>query len=335
MDRILAVTPALVAVAAVCVAHTSACTSSADGAAPIVAVEASLGAGEAGAAEDGADAPSDAVGDSPEDAVVDAPPPPPDTFLRFANWSSVTPSVDVCTAPQGTTTFAGPLVAGLIDGGAPLGEGGAPGLPFPLVTADLAVAPGSYDVRFVVGGATACDAPVVPDLTVTLAQGQYSLVALFGDPAGGSGGAPALQLTSFMDEIVVPASGPLRLRFINAVPDMSPAALGTGTLLAGTFVAMFPAVPFGQASSEIEDDAAVGGVDDAGYGAVRNLSATVLSAHASDGTTDEVVTMPVFTESGTPVTIVAVGGSGHPISLVECLDSAGTAGATSACAVLP
>ena len=99
----------------------------------------------------------------------DAPAAPPQTLLRIAHLSPDAPAIDVCVAPHGTTTFQGPLVAGLASslgltastaGGAIGNDGGVIGLSFTEVSAYISLDPGAYDVRIVAAGASSCDVPL-------------------------------------------------------------------------------------------------------------------------------------------------------------------------------
>lgn len=278
------------------------------------------------------------AGDAADDAPFDAAAYPVSASIRVANWSPDAPAFDVCTSPHGTNAFAGPLVAGLVsDDSDDAGPLGVSGIPFPLVTQYFLVAPGAYDVRFVAAGSTSCGTPILPDTTTpTIAASEAATVALIGDAAVG-GGPLGLRPLSVVDEIIAIPNYPLRMRFINVAPSMSVAALGTGSLGMGNFDPMFPAAPYGEVAPLVEADAAVPGIDDNGYCRVPNLLGTTLSVSAPGATTDTVATMPVYTQDGIPVTIVAVGGTPSvPVSLLECLDSAGAAGGgLSECFLLP
>lgn len=315
------------------------------------------GAGDAGqdvtssadaASEAAAEAGEDAgVGaDSGEDAAPDASAQDaaalfPYALLRIANWSANAPGIDVCTSIHGGSNFSGPLVANLLadDDGGTLTSDGTPGLPFPLVTSYVTVAPGAYDIRVVAAGSTTCSAPVLPDTAVSssFARGAAWTVALLGNAASGDAGPTPMTVATFADEVDDERGAPLRLRFINAAPSMSLAELDTGTFATMSASPLFPAVPYGLASSFIEADAEVPGVDDNGYCRTTNLLNTQLNLLAAGGMTDGIVTMPVSTVAGTPVTIVALSGATASAAglLLECLDSAASGGPLSECRVLP
>jgi hypothetical protein len=295
-------------------------------------------AGEPSDSEASADGDDDAESDGGDE---DAPPLPPlAALLRFANWSPDSPAFDVCTALQGTTTFTGPLIASVLDSdgddGGTVGESGSPGLAFPLVSSYFFLEPAVYDVRFVAAGSTTCDAPVIPDTTTPLlVRGEGISMALVGEAGSDAASGDELRVLTFADEITDEASGPLRLRFINAAPDLAVAQMGSGAFSMMSFIQIFPAVPFGEVAPVMEANG-LPGVDPDGYCPVRNLVGTVLSVGIAGSMTDSLTTMSVYTVAGIPVTTVAIGGtaSGVPLSLLECLDSAGTVPPLSACSVL-
>lgn len=309
--------------------------------------------GEAGATEDvGNDsaATSDATdqddgsngddgGDAGSDGAVPEAAPFPYALVRFANWSPDAPSVDVCTSPHGTGTFSGPFVAGLlasegVEGGT-LTSSGTPGLPFPSVTSYAYMTPGSYDVRVVAAGASNCSVAVLQDITTpTFEAGAAWTVPLIGTASAGGSGSTRLTMTTFLDEVDTLTGGLLRARFINAAPSLSMAELDRGTSATYPATVIFPAVPFGQAGPQTESGAVVRGVDANGYAHIQTLVNTVLTVEAP-GADASVVTVPVSTLTGIPVTFVAVGGSSAaaPLSLIECLDSAGNGDALAECFV--
>jgi hypothetical protein len=257
----------------------------------------------------------------------------PYAFLRVANWSPDAPAVDICLKAHGGSTFVGPLVAAVADGGT-IGEAGASGLTFPLVSSYLPLSPGAYDVRVVAAGSTACTAPVLPDVTTlpTLSIGTGTTVALVGEtlPAGSD---PGLKVVWFSDEIV--GTGPLRVRCINADPAIPLVDFGYGTLMVGNYNSIFPAVPFGQASAAIEQDAMASNADQNGYVAIQPFVHAVISAHPTGATHDAVTTSPISSLPGNEMTFVIVAGTSPLVpAIVQCVDNAGIAGALSDCRVM-
>jgi hypothetical protein len=165
-----------------------------------------------------------------------------------------------------------------------------------------------------------------------LTAGSGTTVALVGHASG----SPALSVGVYSDEIIA-NDGPLRMRFINASPGTPLLQLSTGSFMLATVAPLFPAVPFGQFGAALEADALVPAVDEDGYKFVPNLQSTPLSMQIPGSTTDMLVTLPVSTISGIPVTVVALGGTSadSPVFLYECLDSGGGTGAVAACHLLP
>jgi hypothetical protein len=272
---------------------------------------------------------------------------PTQAFVRLAAWSPDEAAVDFCVAPHGTTMYEGPLVAQLVasdDAGATDAEASPPGLPFPEVTAYVALEPQQYDVTIVAGGSTSCaggtlDATALPALVV----GSHTTLAIVGDAlapaivgdAQTAGGDPALSLVAFSDDTGMGTpSGGASLRFINASPSVPAADLGSGSLQDSNFEDLFTNVAFAKAGSESEADAGL--LDGNGYLGCGPLTSVVLSAHASTGaTSDLAVAYGVETQFGTATTIALVGGktgdAANPTQLVQCADG-DVAGWLSACA---
>jgi|HubBroStandDraft_6_1064221.scaffolds.fasta_scaffold57606_2 hypothetical protein len=313
----------------------------ADAAGDALAAGDSLGASDGQpAAEGGEDALLGVLEDSGNSA------PAPLSWVRFANWSPDAPGVDFCMAPHGSGAFVGPLVAELAaatDAGTTFttSDGGTLSLlNFPLVSAYESVAPGQYDVRTVVAGASSCTAAIGPDATglPALSANGLTTIALLGEdqPVGGD---PGLQIQWFADDST-PSSSGIAMRFINASPALAQADVGKGVL--PKFTPIFQGVAFGRAGTATEaqiGDAAPPFVDRNGYVTTGATSNATLSVYPS-GTEAEASTLPTVTSSawsaaaGAIVTIAIVGGTsaGEPASLLQCADNAGTVGAVSDCA---
>lgn len=274
-----------------------------------------------------ADATVDAAPDSGHDAAIV----PTVAGLRVAHWSADAPPVAFCVAAHGTGAFA-PL---LPEGDAGL-DGGAEDLAFLNVSSYVFVAPGSYDVRAVVGGASDCATPVAPDLTSppALAAGAMATMALVGEAHPSDGTIPGLSLAWFLDDLA--PAGAVGVRAVNAAPSLPSADFGTGTL-EKSFSPLFDAIPFGTASAPRDGGApdASPAIDSHGYATSSALSNATLSAHAPDGTADSAIATAVFAASGSVITFVLVGGSGEDAGaqILECVDNAGTVGGLSSCAL--
>lgn len=291
-----------------------------------------------GSRGDGATSPSVFDAASGADAAV--------TWVRVANWSPDSPSVDFCVASQATGAFKGPLVAALDAGAA---EAGTTRLGFPLVSAYFSIPAGSYDVRVVAAGAPSCAVGILPDTTnlPTFGVQTFATVALLGEEMP-SGTDPGLQVVSFEDSTTSSGSG-AALRFINAAPAIPAADFGEGSLSGsgGGFVTLFSGVFFAAASSaqdasraanqssaDASSDASVP-VDANGYYLDLTLADTTVSAHDTRAGTDAALAS-VSAAAGSVLTVALVGGTSSGISpqLLECLDGAPPDGALSNCAVL-
>jgi len=306
----------------------------------------STGAGDAPPAEGGAQAAETTSPGSAEDSGIDSAPSPV-SFVRFANWSADSPGVDFCIAPHGSGAYTGPVVGALsasTGGGSVVttADGGTMSLlDFPLVSAYLSVAPGQYDVRLVVAGATSCLAAIGLDATGLPALGANALttVALVGEdqPVGGD---PGLEMVAFADDSTPSVSG-ISMRFVNASPGQALVDVGKGTGV--KFSPIFLGVPFGHAGTAAEaqvGDATPPFVDRHGYATVGATSEATFSVYAA-GAEANPATFPVVSSTawvaaaGTIVTIAIVGGTsaGAPARLLQCADNAGTVGPLGDCSL--
>ncbi len=289
---------------------------------------------------------------------------PPSTLstlsrVRFANWSPDAPAVDLCLAPQGTTAFIGPLVASL----ASSLDAGATALAFPLVSAYVALPPGTYNARIVVAGAGNCAVGIGPDMTTLPALGgnAFATIALLGE-ALPNGSDPGLQVVGFLDSLS--SGGGVSVRFINASPALADVDFGTGAVVHSSsddaFHSLFDGVSFGAAgkamppadagaspnASGATTDASVSGEAGATPDAAAppiNVNYTTLSTLSSElsahdptlGTDAVVTTMAIFAAPGSVLTFVLVGGTSAETTpmpkLIECVDNAGLVGELSNC----
>jgi hypothetical protein len=250
--------------------------------------------------------------DSSNDAGIEAEAAAPVTNLRFAAWSPDAPSVgfDFCLATHGTTTWQGPLLAMAVadaDGGAgSLGDGGVTGLQFPSVSTYFQVDPGQYDARIVQAGATDCNTGIGTDATglPALAANAFTTFATVGD-VNKAGNDATVTTVAYADDTTAP-SGSGGLRFINAAPDLAAVDMGTGTLAATSFVALFTNVQFAAAGGQAGSDA--GTVDSNGYLGTTQ-SSVEFSVHTSQGgNTDTATATGQSVASGSLVTMALVNG---------------------------
>jgi hypothetical protein len=260
--------------------------------------------------------------------------------IRFANWSPDSPAVDFCLAPHGTTSFEGPMLAGLADqiDSAGVVDAGAPVLQFPDVSAYLVVEPRTYDVRIVAAGSPDCSVAVGSDATnlPPLTIGTFSTIAFMG-ALNPTEGEPSLEVTAFLDTT---SSSLVDVRFINAAANSGPVAFGFGAPLAG-FASLFPDVPFGQAGTfngEVTDAEEPPSQTFVGLNPLAGATATI----PNDARTESLVSATgVYAASGSVLTFVLVGpltgvaaDGGLPDAFLVCVDNAGTVGLLSSCQLL-
>ncbi len=196
---------------------------------------------------------TDAAGDG--DAAVEAAPPPM-ASIRLANWSPDSPvaGYDFCVAPHGTTTWTGPLLGVELADAGTIGDGGANSLAFPLVSAYFDIPRGTYDVELVAAGSGSCATAIATaNALPALAASSFTTFAAVGDTSV-AGSDPALKIVGFADDSTAVVGSAL-VRFVNAAPDLAAVDLGTGTLAATNFQALFTNVQFGQAGTAAGSDA--------------------------------------------------------------------------------
>jgi hypothetical protein len=295
-------------------------------------------AGEAGVVDDGASA-YPAL-----DAAL-----PPLSGIRLANWSPDAPAIDFCLAPHGTTQFRGPLLGAMFDAELDAGiseEGGLPGVNYPQVSSYLYVPAAQYDARIVAPGSPDCSVGVLtPDDTnvnvVLNGEGTMATLALIGDVMPPKS-EPSVTLTSFRDDFATNLADTgipfMPTRFINASPSTPSISFGSGDLADFDYVQYFAGVPFGEAGDQQEADNTEGTppapvtLDPNGYLPLGGIALGNLSVHAYRAKTDLAVAQNVSVPPGIVMTIVAVGDT-H-LQILQCFDSAGTAGLLSTCSII-
>jgi hypothetical protein len=278
-----------------------------------------------------------AVMDSTVGVPPDARPDPTKSFVRIANWAPDAPraGVDVCLRPLGTTQWIGPLLAQRLAAGV-LGQGGANGIQFPWVTEYLSISPGQYDLRLVAAGSGDCTMGILPTTTglPALVAGEFATFAVTGEFKPIDEDASA-KISAFFDDIST-APGRAALRFINASPGPEAAALrvGTGSLADHTFVEIFADVEFGTASAALGDG---GATDPNGYASIAPLSGVEFSAYPVSETVRIGSAAHVTASAGVVETLLLIHGEngGLPPQFLACTDNGPSAGALSACTVLP
>jgi hypothetical protein len=261
------------------------------------------------------------------------------TQLRIAHLSPDLPSIDVCVAPHGTTSFVGPLIG-------PLSglDAGAPGLTYAQVSAYLSLDPGQYDVRLVPAGSTSCAAgvgqgfvsdagsfPNLPDVTNLRALApNASATLLLAGLVSPSGDDARFAATVVVDDVAL--AGAAELRAINAVPRAGTLDFGLGSS-AGRFTSLVTGVAFAAASAQAGPTN--GAVNSNGYVPIPSLSGQTLSACAPSAASDLAVANAIDIPFGSIATVIAVGGgtndAAHPPSLIVCIDNQPSGGTLSDC----
>jgi hypothetical protein len=290
-------------------------------------------------------------------------------LLRLANWSPDAPSIDLCLAPRGTTSWSGPVLAAalgmkasgdlsLVDVG-PLdasvdahpamdatheggdadaalapeaGAGGVGGVPFPRISPYVAVTPGEYDVRIVAAPSQDCSVPLTPDTDdlPALRAGTTETLALVGDTTV-QGTDPGLAVAALEDDTSVP-TGRVAIRFVNAVPSVTEVSFVSGSVATGTS-AYFLAGQFG--SVAVDTDA--GTLDPNDYVVLPPIEAASWALlDANGGTVTLAGASGVDVPATELVTVAAVGGESgpgqHEVGILVCADRPPVvAGETSAC----
>jgi hypothetical protein len=256
------------------------------------------------------------------DSEIDAGPSTPQTFIRIADWTPDAPSAgfDLCLAPAGTSAWAGPLLAQTFPPGS-LGQGGANGLQFPAVTKYFGIAPGRYDIQLVASGATDCSTGLLAETDLpALGPNARTTFATVGDvdPRGNDTG---LKIAAFFDDVTV-SSGQAEVRVIDAIPSVAYLDVGTGSLTAQNFAALFTSVGFGVVGQTLADGGILGITGYVPFAPGTNLQ---FSAHATGTeTTDTATATHVSIGAGSITTMAVVNGAnnGFPPQFLICTDNA-------------
>lgn len=274
--------------------------------------------GDAGAQGTASDASESARGTASD---ADAGAAAPQALVRLADWTPDAPSAgfDACLAPTGTSDWIGPLLAQTFPAGSP-GQGGESGLQFPSVTKYFGVAPGQYDMQVVASGSNDCTAGLLPVTPLpALGLDSRTTLATVGDvdPRGNDTG---LKVAVFFDDVGA-ASREATVRVINAIPSVAYLDVGTGSLMANDFAALFTSAGFGVVGSSLADGGSVGLT---GYTSIAPVTAAQFSAHPT-GTesTDTATATGVSLSAGSVTTMAVVNGAngGFPPQFLVCTDS--------------
>jgi len=244
----------------------------------------------------------------------------PPAFFRLAEVRQSDGAIDICLRPHGCDASApfdiGPLLAaqGLIDG-----------LSYRQVSAYIAVAPGTYDVRFV-GPGSDCNAKLSflgNDISYlpALASGSYSTFLENGDPHVGS-----VSISVLTDEREV-SPGQSKIRFVNAAHGLGNVDLGLGA--GDSFSALFTDVAFLGSGADVDAN---------GYLETAPTCDQPLVLRSSGGTTD-LLTVPGFSlAEGRIQSVFAAGEVGRAglavLSMFLCNDGTALGVGLTDCAVV-
>ncbi|MFO0623170.1 MAG: DUF4397 domain-containing protein [Polyangia bacterium] len=139
--------------------------------------------------------------------------------LRFGNFVAGAAPVDLCIKAQGESSFTGPILRTLAQR--------TGGVSYLNMGQYVTLTAGSYTVRAVPGTRTDCAVAYggLPDLGLpTIGAGRSYTLVPFGDQTR----IGTVKLNLFEDDLT-PQGGQVRLRFINASPDVPTADFGFGT----------------------------------------------------------------------------------------------------------
>ena len=245
--------------------------------------------------------------------------------VRFAHLSPNKPPIDLCMAVHGTGLFNGPLLK-------PVGVV-ATGLAYGQVSKYLSVAPGSYDVRVVDGGATTCADSLFDTTTLpAFIAGDAVTVVSTGLIPPQVGDPNAFTVVAYSDDRSAPA-GKTQARFIHAAPVTPALDFGSGS--GSGFSAMFDNVAYLVAGTPVSSSADVNR-----YVTLTSASApTTFSLRLSNTSSDAItITSAAAQTSGAVVTWYAIGSltpMPNPLQVLVCTDNGAPNGPLSPCNILP
>jgi hypothetical protein len=201
-----------------------------------------------------------------------------------------------------------------------LGQGGANGLQFPVVTKYFGVAPGQYDLQLVASGSTDCTTGLLAETDLpALGANAHTTLATVGDvnPTGNDTG---LKIAVFFDDATV-SSDEATLRVINVIPSVAYLDIGTGSLMAQDFGPLFTSVGFAVVGESLADGGILGLT---GYTPIAPATDTQFSAHPTGtDTTDTATATHVSLGGGSLTTMAVINGAngGFPPQFLICADN--------------
>lgn len=248
----------------------------------------------------------------------------PEAQLRVSHFMAGVPPFDVCLKRAGEVDYIGPLIRTqtMRNGGVFFGS----------VSAYLTLPVASYEVKIVSGMATSCSVPPIIANAPDLPLPQISAGRLYTAIAAADAERPMRLLTTLklvlIDDDLSTQGGQVRLRFINASPDVTSADFGSGEL--GTYQQLFR-------------DATYGGFGTVTSGSGAYLTtgpqtnATFTARSSVMGSDLLVVRNKLSLAAGNATTLFLVGlrasmgSTVNPLKLVQCEDSKPAAAGLAAC----
>ena len=250
---------------------------------------------------------------------------PQEAQLRVSHFMAGVPPFDVCVKRAGETDYIGPLIRQqtMRNGGVFFGS----------VSAYLTLPVANYEVKIVSGMATSCSvAPLItgaPDLPLPQISAGRRYTAIAAADAERPGKLiTTLKLVLIEDDLST-QGGQVRLRFINASPDVSAAEFGLGEM--GTYQQMFRDATYGGFGTPVAN--AVGAYTTTG----QQTNATFTVRSSVMGSDLLVVRNKVSLAAGSSTTLFLVGlrasmgTTVNPLKLVQCEDSKPASAGLAAC----
>jgi hypothetical protein len=214
-----------------------------------------------------------------------------------------------------------------------IGDAGASGVQFPMVTEYVPVAPGTYDLQLIMAGSSDCTSGVIPTTMglPSLITGARVTFAVIGDVRPTNRDARQ-KVAAFFDDGTAP-NGVAALRVINAVPSVGAMDV-TETGAGGESLTSFTNVPFGSVGSMVTDG---GSPDPNGYSSVSPATNVGFVALAPGGTASIATASGVTLAAGAVVTLAAIdgeNGSGRPPRFLMCTDNGAPTNGLTPCRAL-
>jgi hypothetical protein len=214
-----------------------------------------------------------------------------------------------------------------------IGAAGAAAVTFPVVSAYIRVAPGTYDLQLVSAASPDCSTGVIPTTQglPSLVDGSHTTFAVIGDVVPTNRDARQ-KVAAFFDDSTAP-SGLARIRTINAVPSRGAVDV-TVADAGGEPITSYVDVPFGSTGSTLGDG---GSPDPNGYATVSAANDVQFVAQAPGATGTVATASGAALPAGAVLTLAVVGGEngGAPPSFLMCTDNGAPMNGTTPCRSFP